>query len=97
MSEFRDLLASFDLVQHVREPAHNLGDLIDLIITLHGLTIGDPAVTVTGFSDHSLVTCNLPVRISDATAIPRLEVRSGKDFQLITSNLISPRQYYVVT
>ena len=70
MSKFRDLLVSFDLVQHVREPTHNLGGLIDLIIAPHDCTVGDPAVTVTGFSDHSLITCNLPVRIPDATPIP---------------------------
>ncbi len=31
--KFKDILDQFDLVQHINEPTHNLGNTLDLIIT----------------------------------------------------------------
>ena len=47
----------------------------------HEFTVGDPVVTVTGFSDRSLVNCNLPVRIPNATPIP-VEIRKWKGLSI---------------
>ena len=60
-SHFKNMLESFDLMQHVREPTHKSGHLLDLIITrscdsnfIKNIQI-DPA----NISDHYAIHCNL--------------------------------------
>lgn len=62
-----DLLASFDLVQHVRGPTHRCGNTLDLIITPATCQLDDVTVDPAGMlSDHSLVIGRLPVAVEPA-------------------------------
>ena len=63
-----DLLASFDMVQHVHGPTHRCGNTLDLVVTpaqcqLDGDVTVDPAGML---SDHSLVVCRVPVAVQPA-------------------------------
>ena len=63
-----NLLASFNMVQHVRGPTHHRGNTLDLVITpaqcqLDGVTVDPPGM----LSDHSLVVCRLPVAVEPAS------------------------------
>ena len=65
-ARLKSLLESFDCVQHVDQPTHKDGHILDLIITktetkVSHLHVGDL------LSDHSFVTCSLDVKK------PRLE------------------------
>jgi len=52
-----DLLASFDLVQHVAEPTHQLGGTLNLVMTFAGCQVTSVAVDSAGMiSDQGIVT-----------------------------------------
>ncbi|PFX25634.1 RNA-directed DNA polymerase from mobile element jockey [Stylophora pistillata] len=70
--QFKDLLNSMGLVQHVKRPTHIHGHKLDLIITRQGDDIveGEP-LPGSYFSDHATVICKLsvvkpPLRIKHA-------------------------------
>ena len=73
-----DLFQSMDMIQHVTLPTHKEGGTLDLVATFSDLAIEnlnvDPPNTV---SDHSLITCNLPVRRTTAPTFTR-RVRSWR-------------------
>jgi len=58
-----DLLASFDMIQHVTGPTHRLGGTLDLVVTSSDYRVDaicvDPSDVI---SDHGLVACRLPSR-----------------------------------
>ena len=57
---FLQLLESFNLRQHVREPAHRSGHTLELIITREDENIiGPVSVTESIISDRNLVNCSL--------------------------------------
>ncbi|XP_068704693.1 uncharacterized protein [Montipora foliosa] len=57
---FLQLLESFNLRQHVREPTHRSGHTLDLIITREDENIiGPVSVTESIISDHDIVKCSL--------------------------------------
>ncbi len=57
---FLDLLESLSLVQHVTQPTHVDGHILDLIITRSSDNIiQDPPYVDRFISDHASVLCNL--------------------------------------
>jgi hypothetical protein len=69
---FLQLLETFNLKQHVREPTHGSGNTLDLVITradeniAHNFMVFDPAL-----SDHSAVWCTISI---PKTAFERKEI-----------------------
>ena len=59
-TQFTELLETFSLVQHVRQPTHEKGHTIDLIITRSSdqIVSSDP-VSDELFSDHFSISCSL--------------------------------------
>ena len=59
-TQFTELLETFSLVQHVRQPTHEKGHTIDLIITrsCDQIVSSDP-VSDELFSDHFSISCSL--------------------------------------
>lgn len=78
-SAFADLLSSFGLIQHVQDPTHERGHLLDLIITKSagGLVI-KPNVTFGLPSDHALISCRvtLPRPRPTRVLVTRRKLRS---------------------
>ena len=57
-SKFNDIITAFDLVQHVMEPTHESGHILDLVISkpndfVSGVEIGEY------FADHKAITFNI--------------------------------------
>lgn len=56
----RELLTSFDMVQHVKGPTHRCMNTLDVIITPSGCPLDNVDVEpAERYSDHSLVVCRL--------------------------------------
>lgn len=93
--QFRDILNSLDLHQHVQHPTHYKGHILDLVITrscdriLKNLHIHD-----TNISDHQLI-CFEIAKLRQANETPALTIRSLKQVKpnsmaaLITTQLQS--------
>ena len=60
-----ELLASFDLVQHVQEVTHDQGGILDLVITRPNDVVSKPSVNWNGISDHALLTFSIKATKSD--------------------------------
>ena len=50
--ELKNLLASFDMCQHVQDATHTVGGCLHLVITQSEVKVTDPLVSNNGFSDH---------------------------------------------
>ena len=57
--KFVQILDSFDFEQFVKSLTHDLGRVLDVVITQTGLVPEDVAVTDVGISDHMLVTWSI--------------------------------------
>ena len=58
-----ELLLFMDLQQHVVSPTHQAGGTLDLVITFSDFDVDELNVEPPGvLSDHSLITCSLPLR-----------------------------------
>ena len=73
-----ELLSSFGVTQHVTSATHQAGHTLDLVIagpdvTVHDVKVGPPG----SISDHSVVTCHIPVQLHVAPRPLRL-VRSWR-------------------
>ena len=79
--EFEELLSSFDMCQNVSESTHKAGGWLDVIVTRNSEKLADICVTETGISDHSLVTCRIPVDIAGSQSFP-VEGRKWSKFSL---------------
>lgn len=79
-TDFKRLLASFDLTQSVDGPTHNNGRTLDLIIS-HGLSISLVEICVTPISDHLPIIFEVlapsPVRKPPAPASRRRIITSS--------------------
>lgn len=49
-----------DFKQHISEPTHNRGHILDLVIS-YGLTVDISSVVDMGFSDHACVFFNITI------------------------------------
>ena len=65
-----ELLASFDLKQHLDEATHNLSGCLDFVVIRSDFFVNDLQVVEVGFSDHYLVTCRLPTSPPVAGTVP---------------------------
>ena len=54
------LLASFALVQHVDQPTHQCGGILDVIVTRSDCSISDMVIDPPSLSDHGPVSCTIP-------------------------------------
>ena len=62
--ELGELIDGYSLKQHVKEPTHKSGNILDHILTPDGLpSIKDVIVEDVGLSDHSLISCKVAVDI----------------------------------
>ena len=60
-----ELLLFMDLQQHVVSPTHQAGGTLDLVITFSDFDVDELNVEPPGvLSDHSLITCSLPLSSS---------------------------------
>lgn len=80
---FAELLASFDLVQHVKSPTHDLGGTLDLVITKSEDKISNTIVQLNGLSDHSLIHFNIDVSTVSQNSNEHL-TRQWRSFDLAT-------------
>jgi len=70
---FASLLSSFDMVQHVHDPPHLCRNTLDLVVTFSDRVPDDVTVLPPGaISDHSLVTCHLPIGADSPPLTERL-------------------------
>ena len=84
-----DLLDAFGLRQHVDKPTHVSGHTLDLIITavdtiLSHLHVDPPNI----LSDHSLITCNLPISLQP---VDRRRLRLTRRLNMVDSRIFSAR------
>ena len=76
---FVNLLSSFDMVQHVHGPTHLRGNTLDLVATFTDRVPDDITVLPPGaISDHSLITCHLPIGVDSPPLNERLVVRGWR-------------------
>ena len=77
--EFTELLQSFGLVQHVQQPTHKAGHLLDLVITKEDYDMR-PSVVVFDqcLSDHYTLSCTLQVRPPAGGTARPIEYRNLK-------------------
>ena len=68
-----DLLASFDMVQHVHGPTQRCGNTLDLVMTPASCKLDSVDVEPPGMlSDHSLIICQLPFVVDSASVVEKL-------------------------
>ena len=58
---FQQVLTNFQLRQHVSDPTHSLGGILDVVITHEDVSIKRPSVEFVPFSDHLLVKWSLSI------------------------------------
>lgn len=69
---FNELIASFDMMQHVRGPTHRAGHTLDVVLTFSACQPQAVTVAPAGIlSDHSLVTCRLLETVHASTSVER--------------------------
>ena len=61
---FHQLLDSFDCIQHIAQPTHTAGYILDRVIARNGDTVSDVRDYIVGemVSDHCLITFKLDVK-----------------------------------
>ena len=78
-----NLLQSVGMIQHVKEPTHERGHTLDLIITGDDVKLGSPIVEPAGIiSDHGLVWCELPASFR-APAVSSVVIRSVRSWKKV--------------
>jgi len=81
VSEFIDLLSSFDLKQFVQDASHKAGGILDVIIARNNESVADISVSESGISDHCLVTGRLLIHTNCCDSIP-VESRKWNNFSI---------------
>ena len=59
--QFTELVTLFDLLQHVDQPTHDLGGILDVVVTMSNLPHPVVEVVDVGISDHRLIKWTLNV------------------------------------
>ena len=77
-SQLQLLLDSFELVQHVTQPTHTHGGILDVIITRSDCTINELTVGPPSISDHGPVSCTLPFALPGSPVFTSRLVRGWK-------------------
>jgi len=81
VSDFIDLLSSFDMMQFVQEVTHKDGGLLDVIIARSNERVVDIVVSETGVSDHSVITGRLPFQSHSCEPVS-VEGRKWNNFSI---------------
>ena len=96
-----EMLSSFGLVQHVDQPTHNLGGVLDVIITRTDCNITDLRMDPPALSDHGPVSCSIPYACAAAPVFAVRHVRGWKKLDhdafrlaLLSSPLCRDDDYY---
>ena len=76
--QFLDLIHSFGFAQHVNSPTHDLGGLLDVIITPSDCGVENLLVDPPIISDHGLVSCLLPLLGPSRVVFNTRNIRSWK-------------------
>ena len=85
-TRFVELVNSFDLTQHVKQPTHQHGGTLDLILSSSNYPVKDVNVDPAGIvSDHSLVSCRLPFTVQH----PQYTVRSVRSWRRVDRQTFS--------
>ena len=74
-----EVLSTFNLVQHISEPTHELGGLLDLLITFPGTDV-DVTNTWNGISDHCALTASIAFSVRTLVDVPLTSCRSWRNF-----------------
>ena len=77
-SQLQLLLDSFGLVQHVTQPTHTHGGILDVIITRSGCIINELTVGQPSISDHGPVACTLSFALPGSPVFTSRLVRGWK-------------------
>ena len=94
MDELKNLLASFDMCQHVQDASYIAGGCLYLVIAQSEVKVTNSLVSNIGFSNHCLVTCQLLANLSDGDPF-QFKVVHGRGFQLRVSSQTCLNQHYV--
>jgi hypothetical protein len=81
VSEFVDLLSSFDLKQFVEDASHTAGGILDVIIARNNESVVNITVSESGISDHCLITGRLLIQTNRCDSIP-IESRKWNNFSI---------------
>ena len=76
--QFVDLIHSFGFNQHVNSPTHQLGGLLDVIITRSDSGVENMTVDPPTISDHGLISCLLPFLTPSRVVFNTRSIRSWK-------------------
>jgi len=94
-TSLKELLTSFDLVQHVKESMHDLDGTLDLIITRSDSQVNALTVKWNGISDHALVSFS-----ANAAKPPELCLRTmaptWKNFKQALFNMDLMESIYII-
>ena len=63
--QFTDLLTSYELLQHVTDPTHYLGHMLDLVISRESESILADTVVKEKISDHMVIIYEAPCCIKE--------------------------------
>jgi hypothetical protein len=62
--ELGELIDGYNLSQHVKDPTHRSGNILDHILTTDGaMSVSDVTIDDVGFSDHNLIRCKVVVNV----------------------------------
>ena len=80
--ELEELIDGYSLTQHVKDPTHRSGNILDHILSLNEtVSISDVEIEDVGFSDHNLVKCKVITDIK-RQPIVRASFRNWKKLDL---------------
>ena len=80
---FNNTLASFSLIQHIQEPTHNLGEMLDIVITKTDSPSANVSVNDVSLSDHCLVQWTLDLETTPL------------EYETFISTVVASRQSWV--
>ena len=96
-NQFISLLSAFGLHQHVDQPTHDRGGILDVIITRKELQPTNVSVVDVGISDHCLVRWKTCIPVTNTSTFITRKARLWKSFDavkfradLLTSTLCYP-------
>ena len=80
--DLKDLVYSFNLIQHVHKPTHKKSHTLDLVISREDEhLVNTLSVTPTGYSDHYVIKFTIPGKKSNPIQ-KTIKVRNLKDINI---------------
>ena len=81
-AKVNDLLTSYGAVQHIDQPTHVRGGILDVVITSVECLPADVSVDDPGLSDHSLVQWRYDLRLSSEPVYVECQRHLWRNFDL---------------